>query len=132
MAVNTSYDTIKIRTALYSSLATLNICNDIFVGSRPSSIPATMSKFMVIKIANIDDHVAMGETMASIFIYVKNQTGGIEDSSTQSSLFQSIIATLPINTTNYRFHYNTNSSTVQDGLGFSVQIINLLTIIKHD
>lgn len=132
MAVNTSYDTIKIRTALYTSIAALGICNDIFVGSRPSSMPATMSKFMVIKIASIDDQVAMGETIASIFIYVKNKAGGIEDSVMHSSLFQSIISALPINTTNYRFHYNTNSSTVQDGLGFSVQIINLLTIIKHD
>ena len=61
MAVNTSYDTIKIRTALYTSIAALGICNDIFVGSRPSSIPTTMSNFMVIKIANIDDQVAMGE-----------------------------------------------------------------------
>lgn len=132
MSVNTSYDTIKIRKALYDGLSNLNICDDIFVGSRPSSVLDILDKFIVIKVSGIDDRSAYGQTMCSIFIYVRNGTGGIEDSITQSSLFQSIISSIPIDTTEYRFHYNTNSSTVQDGLGFSVQIINLLTIIKHN
>lgn len=132
MAVNTSYDTIKIRTAVYDSLATLNTA-PLFVGSRPNTSATDMTKFIVIKVnSNIDDQSAYGKCIVSIFMYVKNGQDGIEDSVTHSSLFQSIIAILPIETTKYRFHYDTNSSTVQDGLGFSVQIINLLTIIKHN
>ena len=131
MAVNTQYDIVKIETDLFNELDKISTITNLFVGSRPESSDG-MDDFIVVKVnTQMTDKLAYGQCVTSIQLFVRNYTGGIRNSARISTLFQAIIAVLPIELIKYRFHYSTNSNIVQDGLGFSTQIINLLTFIKR-
>lgn len=131
MAVNSNYDITALEIALCTEIDKIATVGNIFT-DRPDSY-ATMNDFVIVKaLTSVDDQKAFGDVITGIHIYVKNFTGGIRDSARQSALYSAIISVLPIETTKYRFHYSTNSRIVQDGLGYSVQIINLQTIIKHN
>lgn len=133
MAVNVNYNTVGIENEVYSRLATSTVCNNVYVGNRPNVAGGELDEFLVITmIDRIDDQRALGTTAIAVMIYVKNFEGGIRDSVRQSSLYTAVMGKFPYETTKYRFSYQTNSPIVQDGLGFSVQIINLQVLIKHD
>lgn len=134
MSINSSYDIPSIESALFQEIKKLGLVptENLFVGSRPSSVPENMGEFLVVKaLTGIDDQFAYGTVVVGVHVYVKNMTGGIRDSAKFTTAFNAITAVLPIELAKYRFQYQNNSNIVQDGLGWSVQIFNLLTFIKR-
>lgn len=131
--MNTNYDITEIEDTMFTRLSSLAISSNIFVGGRRKSVTADMSDFITVSVgSNIDDLRAYGTTVVNIGIYIRNFEGGLRDSVKHSTMFNAVLNALPYETGKYRFSYDTNSPIVQDGLGFSVQFVSLLTFIKHN
>lgn len=128
--MNTNLDIVKIENALFDVLSAQKICENIFVGERPTAYD-NMSEFIVVQVnSNLRDRTAFGDTITGITIYVKD-IANVRNSPRLSEIYQKCISVLPSRSDPYRFEYFSTSPSIKDGNGFFKTIINLRTFIKR-
>lgn len=128
--MNTNLDIVQIENTLFEVLSAQEICENIFVGERPTTYD-NMTEFIVVQVnANIRDRTAFGDTITGMTIYVKD-IANVRNSIRLSEIYQKCTSVLPLVSGKYRFEYFNVSPSMKDGNNFFKQIINLRTFIKR-
>lgn len=128
--MNTNLDIVQIENTLFEVLSAQGICENIFVGERPTTYD-NMTEFIVVQVnANIRDRTAFGDTITGMTIYVKD-IANVRNSIRLSEIYQKCTSVLPLVSGKYRFEYFNVSPSMKDGNNFFKQIINLRTFIKR-
>ena len=128
--MNRNLDIVKIENAVFDVLTENKVCENIFVGERPTTYDH-MSEFIVVQVnSNVRDRTAYGDTFLGITFYLKD-VANVRNSPRMSELYQQVLSLLPLKVGSFFFDYFNVTPTVKDGAGFFKQILNLKTFITE-
>ena len=128
--MNPNLNIITLQRELFAKIASLNLSSNLFL-KRPRMLGAKIDDFIVTRVStNIMDKTAFGDAIVSLDIFVKDSVDGVTiDSDKFAAINSTLLASLPFDTDHYHFSYLNATPTVDDGSGFTYQIINLRTLI---
>lgn len=130
--MNANLNITLLQRELFNKLVTLNLSDNIFL-KRPRAIAGNLSDYIVSRVStNIYDWTAYGEAIVSLDIYVRDLKDGVTMNVDKfESINSALLNNLPFVTANYQFSYLNATPTVDDGSGFTFQIINIKVIINN-
>ena len=130
--MNANLNKTLLQRELYNKIVALNLSNNVFL-KRPRVLSDGLSDYIVSRVStNIYDWTAYGEAIVSLDIYVKDLKDGVTMNVDKfESINSTLLNSLPFATANYQFSYLNATPTVDDGSGFTYQIINIKVIINN-
>lgn len=129
--MNSNLNIITLQRELATKIASLNLSDHLYA-KRPRVLDAKVSDFIVVRVStNVYDRRAYGEAIVSLDLYVKDLKDGVTiDSDKLAAINTTLLNNLPFDTEHYHFSYLNATPTVDDGSGFTYQIINIQTLIN--
>lgn len=128
--IRNNFDQTYIEQTLGDAIKKMNISKNIFIGSRPRSVPESMQDFVVVKIyGSISDLRAYGRTICSVHLFardVQNQKNGKKLSIMQNKLYSNLSNAID----KLILGEATVMADAYDDVGFHARIINFSTTIK--
>lgn len=128
--MNFNVDIQKIESAAFGLISDAFISNNVFVGFRPRAYDS-MDDFIVIRVnGGSTDELALGKSSLSIELYAKN-AGMLRDSERLSQMWSKICEAMEVASGPYIYSYLNTTPSIDDGNGFSFEIVNYTIIIKR-
>lgn len=128
--MNTNVDIQKIESAAFDLISETGVSQNVFVGFRPRAYD-TMDDLVVVRVSGgSTDELALGKSALSIELYTKN-VGMIRDSGKLSEMWAKIRKAMTTVSGPYLYSYLNTTPSIDDGNGFSFEIVNYTIIIKR-